>query len=178
MSYSIVFETRIVRLDDGSIIHFDLSGCNNDNSGRNRGDFTGKLYTAEEWEQEIRRWESAEGAADSLKIGGRWRSWADYGKHLRLMTKRADTFDKFIKERYFVGYAFDGITYIPESGKSIDYPWGPECDRICLDVLYGSIPGGYTRKSHEIRTQDEVRNALAKKQPVEFYIGRAWRKSA
>lgn len=178
MSYSIIFETRIVKLDDGSIIHFDLSGCNNDNCGHKRSEFTGKLYTAEEWEQVIHKWETAEDSGYVLKIGSRWRTYADYGKHLRLMTKKADTFDELVKERCFMGYAFEGITYSPEYGKSIHYPWGPECDKVCLDVLYGKIPGGYTRRIRELRTQSEVRDALAKKQPVEFYIGRAWRKAA
>ena len=39
MSYSIIFETKIVKLSDGRIIHFDRSGCNNDNVGRNKNEF-------------------------------------------------------------------------------------------------------------------------------------------
>lgn len=45
MGYSIIFETKIVSLSDGRLIHFDLSGCNNDNCGRNRDEFIGIIYT-------------------------------------------------------------------------------------------------------------------------------------
>lgn len=30
MGYSIIFQTKIAKLPDGRIIHFDRSGCNND----------------------------------------------------------------------------------------------------------------------------------------------------
>ena len=45
MSYSIIFETKIVKLSDGRLLHLDLSGCNNDTSGRSRDDWNGKIYT-------------------------------------------------------------------------------------------------------------------------------------
>lgn len=44
MSYSMIFETKIVKLSDGRIIHFDRSGCNNDDSGRRKDDFSGTIY--------------------------------------------------------------------------------------------------------------------------------------
>ena len=44
MSYSIIFETKIVKLSDGRLLHLDLSGCNNDTSGRSRDDWNGKRF--------------------------------------------------------------------------------------------------------------------------------------
>ena len=38
MSYSIIFETKICKLDNGDIIHFSRQGCNNDTEGRTRDD--------------------------------------------------------------------------------------------------------------------------------------------
>ena len=49
MSYSIVFETKIVKLSDGRIIHFNRQGCNNDDAGRKKDDFTAKIYTEKEF---------------------------------------------------------------------------------------------------------------------------------
>lgn len=45
MSYSIIFETKIVKLSDGRLLHLNLSGCNNDDAGRSRDDWNGKIYT-------------------------------------------------------------------------------------------------------------------------------------
>ena len=83
MSYSIIFETKIINLPDGRILHLELSGCNNDDKGRDRHDFCGKIYTTEEWERNISGWESKEsfGGFD-LKIGSRYCDWRDYGRHL------------------------------------------------------------------------------------------------
>ncbi len=49
MGYSIIFETYIVKLPDGRIIHFDRSGCNNDNMGRKQNEFTGKIYNVDDF---------------------------------------------------------------------------------------------------------------------------------
>ena len=45
MSYSIIFETKIIKLSDGRLLHLNLSGCNNDDAGRSRDDWNGKIYT-------------------------------------------------------------------------------------------------------------------------------------
>ena len=49
MGYSIIFQTKIAKLPDGRIIHFDRSGCNNDAEGRVKGEFTDTIYTEEEF---------------------------------------------------------------------------------------------------------------------------------
>lgn len=106
MGYSIIFQTKIAKLPDGRIIHFDRSGCNNDAEGRVKGEFTGTIYTEEEF---IKR---AEGFMEDskpykdtqqfdLKIFSRYASYYDYGKHLLRMLKRAEDIDKIIANNYF-----------------------------------------------------------------------------
>ena len=51
MSYTIIFETKIVKITDGRIIHFDLSGCNTDKSCRSRDELSARIYTVEEFMQ-------------------------------------------------------------------------------------------------------------------------------
>lgn len=50
MSYPIIFQTKIVKLDDNRIIHFDRSGCNNDTAGCEKNIFTAQLYNANSFE--------------------------------------------------------------------------------------------------------------------------------
>ena len=73
MSYSIIYETKVVNLPDGRILHLDRSGCNNDTEGREKGLFQGKVYTLEAFEQYIARFEDGtpyEGF--DLRIGSRY----------------------------------------------------------------------------------------------------------
>ena len=51
MGYPIIFQTKIVRLDDNRIIHFDRSGCNNDTAGREKNIFTAQMYTVDSFEK-------------------------------------------------------------------------------------------------------------------------------
>ncbi len=95
MSYSIVFETKVVRLPDGRVIHFDRSGCNNDNEGRQKDDFRAEIYTEEKFIEKANRfkqnskpYKAGEGSWD-LKIGNRFATYYDYGEHLLRMLKRA-----------------------------------------------------------------------------------------
>ena len=178
MSYTIVFETKIVKLNNGDIIHFDLSGCNNDTEGRDRHDFHGTYYTADEWKKEIEKWESMPKYDDDsfdLRIGNRYCQWNDYGKHLRTMTKRAKSFADFKASRSFWGSVYDGITYYPENGKPVDYS-GKEADDIADEIVYGRIKGGYRIRTHSITTEEECINALKNnKEAVRFYVGKEWR---
>lgn len=99
MSYLIVFETKIVKLKDGRLLHLDLSGCNNDTFGRDRGDFTGKIYTKEEFLDKINMLKAngssyKECGKFELKIGSRYCTMYDYGTHLERMWKRAETWEE------------------------------------------------------------------------------------
>lgn len=106
MGYPIIFQTKIARLHDGRIMHFDRSGCNNDKGGRVKGEFTATIYTEEEF---IKRAEGfmedskpyKESQQFDLKICSRYASYYDYGKHLLRMLKRAEDIDKVISDNYF-----------------------------------------------------------------------------
>ena len=177
MSYSIVFETKICKLDNGDIIHFSRQGCNNDTEGRTRDDFRGKLYTSDEWEKEIIKWESMESDEGfDLKIGSRYCSINEYGKHLRRMTKRAKSFEDMKKERTIYGIAYDGMTYYPDNGEPIYYP--AEADNSISDIVYGiwygRYKGYYIDHRHTLETLDDIVNKLKKDNGkyVRFYIGK------
>ena len=161
-------------MENGDIIHFSLQGCNNDNAGRERDDFSAKLYTKEDWENEIQKWESQESSEFELKIGSRCCNWADYGKHLRTMTKRSKTFDELKDERTVYGIVYDGITYYPENEEPVDYPAGDErIDDIIYGIWYGRYKGSYKSKTHYVYTQAEILDTLkTNASHVRFYIGK------
>lgn len=101
MGYSIIFQTKIVKLSDGRILHLDRSGCNNDTEGRRPDDWTGKIYTpeafiayAENFKQGSKPAKESDGF--DLKIGSRYCTCYDYGEHLLRMLKRAVTWDEFM----------------------------------------------------------------------------------
>lgn len=94
MGYSIIFQTKIVKLSDGRILHLDRRGCNNDTEGRRPDDWTGKIYTpeafvayAENFKQGSKPAKESDGF--DLKIGSRYCTCYDYGEHLLRMLKRA-----------------------------------------------------------------------------------------
>lgn len=180
MGYSIIFETKICKLNNGDIIHFNLSGCNNDDFGRRRDEFQGEYYTAEEWENKIREFESVKRHDNfDLKIGSRYVNWIDYGKHLRRMTKRAKTLEEYKKECGFYGDVFDGIRFYPNDldEESIDYPAGSkEIDNITYGLWYGEIKGHIWRKHHRISTEEETIEAIKNGNHVSFYFGRKCKK--
>ena len=175
MGYAIIFETKICKLDNGDVIHFSLQGCNNDDAGRSRDDFSAKYYTKESWEEEIYKWESIErNDGFDLRIGSRYCNWSDYGKHLRTMTKRGKSFDDMKKERTIYGRVFDGITYYPEEGEPIDYPAEAKqsIDDIVYGIWYGRYKGSYRNRTHIIDTLDEIINTLKSNGHVRFFIGK------
>jgi len=174
MSYPIIFETKICMLENGDIIHFSLQGCNNDDEGRERDDFTAKLYTKDEWEKEIQKWESQKSSDGfELKIGNRCCNWADYGKHLRTMTKRSKSFDEMKDERTVYGIVYDGITYYPENAEPVDYPASDErIDDVIYGIWYGRYKGSYKTRTHYIYTLEEVLATLKSDGHVRFYIGK------
>lgn len=176
MGYTIIFETKICKLDNGDIIHFSLDGCNNDDCGRRRNEFTAKYYTAEEWENEIRSWENI-GRTHSgfdMKIGSRYVQYADYGKHLRTMTKRAKSFEEYKKERYVYGEVYEGITYYPGDGSFTFYPYNSKEIHDFMDgVLHGKLTGGYRRKFHRTADIDELIEIIkSDNRRIKFYIGK------
>lgn len=95
MGYSIIFETKIVTMTDGAILHLDRSGCNNDSEGREKGVFIPKLYSPEDFVKRVRNFMSGSApykknvGSWEMKVGGRYATHYDYGMHLLRMLKRA-----------------------------------------------------------------------------------------
>lgn len=174
MSYSIIFETKIVKLADGRLLHLDLSGCNNDNAGRNRGDFTGKIYTVEEF---IKRAEgfkkdskpSKETDYFDLKIGSRYCTMYDYGEHLLRMMKRAITWEELdCAGRYVVVKKIDGIE-VYDDEKTITMSVEEFEDYVlknrCRCIRYSII-------RTDLDTEKEIIKSLDNNDTVTFFIGK------
>lgn len=109
MSYSIIFKTKIVNLPDGRLLHLSLAGSNNDDHGRNPGDWDGKIYTVDEFDRYAggfmeRGKPEGKSPCFDLKIGSRKCSLYDYGKHLTRMKKRAVTLDELRRSSYYVSF--------------------------------------------------------------------------
>lgn len=127
MSYSIVFETKIVDLPDGRILHLSRSGCNNDNCGRTKSDFEGKIYTKEQWEKYIKHFEDIPKTGNwEMKIGSRYCEISDYGKHLRRMTNKSciwlslkDKYLCYAKAIKGITQTIDGVSTYYDSRKEV-----------------------------------------------------------
>lgn len=175
MGYSIIFETKIVKLQDGRILHLNLSGCNNDTSGRSRNEFTGKIYTEDEFVKYANSFKDGskpikESDNFDLKIGSKFSTLYDYGEHLLRMLKRATTWEKICNERYCYGTVFDGVE-VTENGKTTLYTPN-EWEKICYDFMYGKRKGNCYRKTRTVKTESEIVSELENGNPMEFMIGK------
>ena len=111
MSYSIIFETIIVKLADGRVLHLDRSGCNNDNAGRTRDDFKAKIYTVDEFLAMANGYKAnslpfSMGGEFELKVIGRYATLYDYGEHLLRMYRRAMSWEDTLNSRQFSRICF------------------------------------------------------------------------
>ena len=175
MSYPIIFETKIVKLSDGRLLHLSLQGCNNDDCGRRRDDFCGKIYTTEEFIQfaESFKVESKpvkESNGFDLQIGSRKCNYYDYGKHLLRMLKRAMTFEELSQKKRFVGIVYKGMV-LKENGEE-KFLTPKEFEAIECDFLYGRRHGSFTRKTSIFYTEEKMVEALEKNEPMSFYISK------
>lgn len=177
MGYSIIFETKIVLLSDGRILHLSRSGCNNDTAGRKRCEFVGKVYTREEFEKGARSFmensapHTEEAPCFDLKIGSRIASYYDYGEHLLRMLKRAKPYSEFLKERYFFAEMCVGIEIIEPVMQTVSL-------REFDDKYHAWLGEGKTVSWRRImeypNTEDEalVVRLLEKGRPIEFTVGK------
>jgi len=175
MSYSIIFETKIIKLSDGRLLHLDLSGCNNDNSGRSRDDWNGKIYTkddfieyAEKFMKDSRPFK--ESNEFDLKIRSKCSTWYDYGKHLLRMMKRAVTLEELRYSGKYVSFnRVDGAT-VYENEKEIEMTM-EEFDSYYYKKLYN---GGirYRINYTLLETEEDIVNALDSRKPVRIYISK------
>ena len=176
MGYTIIFETKVVSLSDGRLIHFDLSGCNNDDCGRYRNEFTGKLYTRDEFIKYAEHFKNGSKPSKNdsfdLKIGSRYCTMYDYGEHLLRMATRAVAFDEFKTKRLCYGEVYDGVD-LEEDGKQ-DVILSPnDWDKICYDFMYGKRTGRVYKRTHKIEEEKEIIKSLENGDRVSFYIGKA-----
>lgn len=160
MSYSIVFETKIVILSDGRILHFDRRGCNNDDAGRSKDDFTAKIYTKKEFFESIEEYKSyshpynkSEPGDWDLKIGSRYATSYDYGEHLQRMYKRALPYSEFIQKYHFYCTVCTGIQMREPEEKLLSVT---EFEAEYYELLNRTGRMSYRRLEEAIDVNDEL----------------------
>lgn len=175
MSYTIIFETKIVLLSDGRILHLDRSGCNNDDAGRDLWDFRGKIYTPEDftaWANSFKEGSSPykRGGAFDMKIGSRDASNYDYGEHLLRMLKRAKPYAEFIQERPVQVAYCASIKLMQPEQKILSLK---EFNEVFYQLLRSGKPFRYHRMMCQpnIANEQEVIRLLEEDKPLEFYVG-------
>lgn len=182
MSYSIIFETKIIKLKDGRLLHLDLSGCNNDTSGRDRGDFNGKIYTEEEFLQKINSFKEGgrphkECGEFELKIGNRICTYYDYGVHLERMWKRAETWEELdCIGRYVYIESIDGADVWENDCKEPTTMTLKEFDDYYYKNLYSGKGIRYSILKTQLKTEEAIVKALDENKTVSFYIGKMSRR--
>lgn len=176
MSYPIIFETKIIKLSDGRIIHFDRSGCNNDTAGRKKDEFRADIYTMDEFMNKIEKLKkNSKPIKESdphdweLKIGSRYATLYDYGEHLLRMFKRAFSYKELINSKRFVVKHITGIELIEPEYKIMSLE---EFDKIYFDLLYGGKGLTYRRMIDypNVLNESKIVDLIDKKQHLEFEI--------
>ena len=170
MSYTIIFETKIVILPDGRILHLSLQGCNNDTAGRSRNDFRGSIYnTYDEFEKFIRSFE--ESPHVELKIGRRFCTFADYAKHLRRMLKKACSWDELKIDRpECYAKALTEVEFYSDGEDSPIRFTPKEWEKVWAEYLYRGGKTVYHRSFlYEI---EEIVKAMDNGETLEFTIER------
>ena len=174
MSYSIVFETKIVRLSDGRIIHFDRSGCNNDNCGRHKDEFSAKIYTEEDFVKKAEAFKKnskpySESDTMELKIGSRYATMYDYGEHLLRMLKRAKSYFDFVNSYYFVITHLTGVELLKPEHKIMSVK---EFDNEFYKLLYNENGFTYARlfEYPDIRDERNLIRLIEKGETLSFEI--------
>lgn len=171
MGYSIIFETKIIKLQDGRILHLDLSGCNNDNSGRSRDEFTGKIYTEEAFNEHIKSHldRTSNGDGFDMKIGSRFVKMEQYGRHLLRMLKQAKTYDETCSERLFRAIRYDGVQ-LHEPEEKVLTP--KEFSDLFYELLHSEGGLKYNRITTPLNNESEIISSLDDNQSVGFHVGR------
>ena len=175
MGYSIIFQTKIIKLSDGRLLHLDLSGCNNDDEGRRRDDWNGRIYTKEEFIKKAESFKedskpSKETKGFDLKIGSRYCTYYDYGEHLLRMLKRAVTFDELMNSDKYVSFnRIDGAE-VEEDGKTIPMSL-KELSQYIWDKKYN---GGYAYRLNYtfLENEKEIVDAFDNGAAVRIYISK------
>lgn len=114
MSYPIVFQTKVVKINDNEIIHFNKIGCNNDTAGRVANVYEAKIRTIEDFKRMaegfiINSKPYKETGIFDLKVGSKWCSFYDYGMYLLRALKRADNLETFKNNYAFRATVIKGV---------------------------------------------------------------------
>lgn len=114
MSYPIVFQTKVVKINDNEIIHFNRVGCNNDYEGRVANVYEAKIRTIEDFKRMAERFiinskPYKETGIFDLKVGSKWCSFYDYGMYLLRALKRADNLETFKNNYAFRATVIKGV---------------------------------------------------------------------
>lgn len=114
MSYPIVFQTKVVKINDNEIIHFNRIGCNNDTAGRVANVYEAKICTVEDFKRMAERFiinskPYKETGIFDLKVGSKWCSFYDYGMYLLRALKRADNLETFKNNYAFRATVIKGV---------------------------------------------------------------------
>lgn len=181
MSYDIIFQTKIVDLGDGRIIHFSRQGCNNDDEGREKNIYRGFIHDREFFVEDAEEYirdgvPYSEGGAFELKIGSRPASMYDYGKHLLRMLKRAENVEQFNQNNTFFATETTGIQVLSPVWKEFT----PEefTDKVFYDLLYhkgeyANVPAGDLRYRRITKKHTDILECvkiLSSGKFLEFYI--------
>lgn len=174
MGHSIVFRTKIVCLSDGRVLHLSLSGCNNDTEGRKADDWTGKIYTkedfikyAESFKTDSKPFKDSEGF--DLKIGNRYCTYYDYGMHLLRMLKRAISFDELTHSGKCVSFSkVDGVTVFgPEKTLKMSMK---EFSAYYYDHINSGVK--YRINYTVLETEEDIVTAFDSGESIRIYISK------
>lgn len=175
MSYSIIFETKIVKLSDGRLLHLNLSGCNNDDAGRSRDDWNGKIFTEDAFIQYAEGFmENSKPSTETndfdLKIRSKYSTWYDYGKHLLRMMKRAIAFEELNHLGKYVSFKrIDGAEVV-ENGKRITMSTENFSEYLRKKMYEGGCR--YRILYTPLETEADVIEALDGGKSLKIYIGK------
>lgn len=114
MSYPIIFQTKVVKINDNEIIHFNRIGCNNDDEGRVANVYEAKIRTIEDFKRMAEEFmvnskPYKETGIFDLKVGSKWCSFYDYGMYLLRALKRADDLETFKNNYTFKATVIKGV---------------------------------------------------------------------
>lgn len=114
MSYPIVFQTKIVKINDNEIIQFNRIGCNNDTANRVANIYEARIRTIEDFKRMAEEFmvnskPYKETGILDLKVGSKWCSFYDYGMYLLRALKRADDLETFKNNYAFKATVIKGV---------------------------------------------------------------------
>ena len=176
MGYPMIFETKIVNLSDGRLIHFNRSGCNNDNEGRRQNDWSAKVYTQDEFKDYVDKFKTGSRPyKDSLphewelKIYGRMATPYDYGEHLERMQKRAMDYEEFVSEFDMKIKRHDEVDLISPERKTMTFNEFVEyTNKLPIER---QLRYRITSTRLDLSDEQGVVQEIEKGSPLEIYIG-------